>query len=85
MKEGREETVGACLRFDRELEAYLEGESRPFVTTHAQDCTSCRVLLSDLELIRLAARDGQVEQRVRRRNHRHRLHREMHLHAIPRL
>jgi hypothetical protein len=57
MKEGREETVGACLRFDRELEAYLEGESRPFVTTHAQDCTSCRVLLSDLELIRLAARE----------------------------
>jgi hypothetical protein len=57
MKAGREETHGACLRFDRELEGYLEGESRPFLTAHAQDCRSCRALLSDLELIRLAARE----------------------------
>jgi len=57
MREGREETVGVCLRFERELESHLEGESRPFVAGHAQECFSCRALLSDLELIRLAARE----------------------------
>ena len=62
MKEGREETGGACLRFDHELESYLEGESRLFVTAHAQDCPFCHALLSDLELIRLAAREMPREE-----------------------
>jgi hypothetical protein len=62
MKAGREETAGACLRFEHELEGYLEGESRPFVTAHAQDCPFCHALLSDLELIRLAAREMPREE-----------------------
>jgi hypothetical protein len=62
MKAGREETAEACLQFEHELESYLEGESRPFVTAHRQDCPSCHALLSDLELIRLAARGMPLEE-----------------------
>jgi hypothetical protein len=51
------EKSAACHRFDAELEAYLEGESKPFVTTHAQECAFCRVVLADLlELRSLAHR-----------------------------
>ena len=45
----------ACVQFGEELEAYLEGETRPFVPSHAQDCGSCGALLADLQLIRQAA------------------------------
>ena len=50
-----------CTRFDSELDAYLEGESRPFVTSHAQDCLICGGVLLDLEHLRAAARDLPLE------------------------
>jgi hypothetical protein len=55
MEERRYGKSAACFRFDSELEDYLEGETRPFISAHAQDCPFCRVLLSDLEQIRQTA------------------------------
>jgi hypothetical protein len=45
-----------CRRFDAELMAYLEGETRPFVTAHVRECVFCAVVLADLEQVRFAAR-----------------------------
>ena len=52
----------ACLRFEAELEAYLEGENRPFITGHSRECTFCRVVLADLEEIASAARNLPLEE-----------------------
>ena len=57
MEESRYKAIAACSRFDNELEAFLEGEARPFIMAHAQDCASCGALLADLQSIRQAARD----------------------------
>jgi hypothetical protein len=62
MAETRYESSAACSQFDSELEAYLEGEVRPFVASHAQDCVPCRALLSDLQSIRQAARELPLEE-----------------------
>ncbi len=40
-----------CRQFDLELEAYLEGESRPQVEEHARSCPFCHSVLADLEQI----------------------------------
>jgi hypothetical protein len=47
----------ACAQFEGDLQAYLDGEARPFVLTHAKDCGSCGALLADMEAIRMAARE----------------------------
>ena len=52
----------ACVQFDAELEAFLEGEARPFITSHAHDCPSCVAMLADLQSIRAAARDLPQEE-----------------------
>lgn len=52
----------ACSRFDDELAAHMEGESRPFVVSHAQGCPACGALLSDLLSIREAARQLPEEE-----------------------
>ncbi len=62
MEEGRYEKPGACLQFESELEAYLEGETRPFVIAHIQDCPFCRVLLGEVEQIRQVARELPLEE-----------------------
>jgi hypothetical protein len=62
MEDGRYERSAACFRFDSELEAYMEGETRPFIRVHAQDCPFCHVLLTDLEQIRQAAREVPLEE-----------------------
>ncbi len=54
--------AAACLQFDDELEAYVEGEARPFVAAHAAACNSCRTLLADVESVRQAARDLPLEE-----------------------
>jgi hypothetical protein len=54
--------VPACRRFNDELEAYVEGEARPFIVSHSQDCASCGALLADLQGIREAARDLPQEE-----------------------
>jgi hypothetical protein len=55
-------TPAACTQFAAELEAYLEGEARPFVAAHSQDCAPCGVLLADLQAIRQAARELPQEE-----------------------
>jgi hypothetical protein len=62
MKESRYEAFAACSRFDDELEAYMEGEVRPFILSHSQDCASCGALLADLRSMRQAARDLPQEE-----------------------
>ena len=37
-----------CRQFDAELADFLEGEERPFVQTHARQCSSCGNLLADM-------------------------------------
>ena len=54
--------VPACVQFNHELEAYLEGEARPFIVSHAQDCAACGALLADIQAIRQAARDLPQEE-----------------------
>src|SRR5690242_10892862 len=49
----------ACLRFDADLPAYLEGEDKPGVTAHAANCFSCAAVLADLDTIRSTA--GQLQ------------------------
>ena len=62
MEESRYKTITACRQFNAELEAYLEGEARPFIASHAQECPACSDLLADLQLIRVAARDLPQEE-----------------------
>jgi hypothetical protein len=62
MEESRYKAFAACARFDDELEAYLEGEARPFIVSHAHDCASCGALLADLRSIRQAAQDLPREE-----------------------
>jgi hypothetical protein len=40
-----------CRQFDLNLGAYLEGEARPEVATHALECRACGGLLADMKLI----------------------------------
>jgi hypothetical protein len=61
-EESRHKTFAACSRFDDELEAFLEGEVRPFIASHARDCASCGALLADLQSIHQAARDLPLEE-----------------------
>lgn len=58
---GLERTEG-CRRFDLELSAHLEGEGRPFVSVHAKECVFCRVLVEDLDEVRLAAKQLPLEE-----------------------
>jgi hypothetical protein len=56
-KEDPSQTIRpACREFELELSAYLEGEARPEVARHAESCSFCSALLSDLVLIRTTAR-----------------------------
>jgi hypothetical protein len=52
----------ACARFSLEVERYLEGDAPPFLISHAQSCTSCHALLSDMQAIQVAARDLAHEE-----------------------
>jgi anti-sigma-K factor RskA len=62
MKDTRHERTTACYRFGLELEAYLEGENRPFALAHTRECVSCRVVLEDLEALRAATRELPREE-----------------------
>jgi len=62
MEAGHKAKLAGCFRFENELEAYLEGEPRPFITAHAESCPSCSALLADLELVRQAAREMPLEE-----------------------
>ena len=60
--ESKTAAAAACIRFDGELQAYLEGDARPFVATHARACPACAGVLADLEAIRQAARNLPPEE-----------------------
>jgi len=62
MEEARYKSVAACSQFDGELEAYIEGETRPFIASHAQECSACGTLLADLQSITRAAHDLALEE-----------------------
>lgn len=52
----------ACRQFDLHLPAYLEGEDKPQVVTHARQCPFCGVVLADLELILSQGREMLLEE-----------------------
>jgi hypothetical protein len=62
MEESPYKAIAACSRFDNELEAFLEGEARPFIASHALDCAACGAVLADLQAIRNAARVLPLEE-----------------------
>jgi len=47
----------ACIQFERELPACLEGELLPFVPAHARECPGCAALWSDLVWMRAAVKE----------------------------
>jgi hypothetical protein len=51
----RETGRAQCRQFDRDLSAYLEGEEKAGVLTHARECPFCAVVLADLEQIRFSS------------------------------
>jgi len=51
-----------CRRFDVEVAAYLDGEPKPTVFTHARECPFCGAILADLELIRTATAQMPLEE-----------------------
>ena len=57
----RQGEYSGCREFDANLAAHLEGEQNTGVLFHAEQCTSCSAILSDLELIRVAAKDLPLE------------------------
>ena len=61
-KDQSESSRLACRQFDIDLADYLEGESRPQVPLHAQDCPFCSAILADLELIRVESRSFTLEE-----------------------
>ena len=55
MSETRHDRSAACFRLELELQNYMEGENKPFVLAHTRECAFCRVLVEDLEGLRVAA------------------------------
>ena len=53
---------GGCGLFMAELDAYLEGESRPTLESHASVCPRCGAVLADISLIRSTASGLAVEE-----------------------
>jgi hypothetical protein len=59
----KQEAAGAsCGQFDRELPAFLEGEDKPEVRAHAQQCPYCGVIFADLQQIFLASRQMPLDE-----------------------
>lgn len=61
--QGQDESKRAlCSQFDSDLPAYLEGETRPGVLTHAAECAYCNAILRDLEEIRQSAKNVPLDE-----------------------
>lgn len=52
MQDPSTEARALCSQFDLELPAFLEGEDRPAVVSHAKQCPFCSVVLADFQVIR---------------------------------
>lgn len=50
-----------CSQFDLELPAFLEGENRPAILSHASQCPYCSVVLVDLQLIQSQLKETFLE------------------------
>jgi hypothetical protein len=61
MPEQPEAARAQCVKFDLDLPAFLEGESRPEVMSHARQCPFCSVILADLHLIQSQATQVLLE------------------------
>jgi len=57
MDESRRWKTAECERFEQELGAYMDGETRPGVEAHLRECVFCRVVSEDLRALRSAARE----------------------------
>ncbi len=53
---------GGCPLFDLELAAFLEGEERPKLTAHVQECPFCYSILADLQGICSASSELATEE-----------------------
>jgi len=62
MDEIRRHRTAECDRFELELEAYMEGEVRPFVLAHLGECVFCKVVPEDLVALRTAAGKLPLEE-----------------------
>jgi hypothetical protein len=62
MKDTRQDRSPACYQFELELQAYVEGEDRPFARAHTRECRFCRVIVEDLEALRSAALELPLEE-----------------------
>jgi len=62
MDETRRRRTAECDRFERELEAHMEGEVRPFVVAHLRECEFCKVVTEDLIVLRAAVRELPLEE-----------------------
>lgn len=51
----------ACARFAEDISAYLEGEDRPQLLSHAAACGFCQCMLADIQLIRSASAELMPE------------------------
>lgn len=51
-----------CRQFDQDLPAYLDGAETPAVLKHARECSSCAVILADLEQLRFASRHLALDE-----------------------
>jgi hypothetical protein len=58
----RNELAAACREFQAGLSDFLEGEARPGVARHAQECPFCAALLADLQMLRRQALDIPWEE-----------------------
>jgi len=62
MDESRRHRTAECDRFELELEAYMEGEVRPFAVAHLRECVFCKVVFEDLIALRTAAREFPLQE-----------------------
>jgi len=62
MDESQRHRTAECDRFEREVEACMEGDLRPSVAAHLRDCVFCKVVFEDLMALGRAARELPLEE-----------------------
>jgi len=62
MDETRRYRTAECDRLELELEAYMEGETRPSLEAHLRECVFCKVVFEDLVALGRAARELPPEE-----------------------
>ena len=62
MDDTRRHKTAECDRCELELEAFMEGEAKPFVLAHVRECVFCKVVSEDLQALRTAAGKLPLEE-----------------------